>query len=173
MTDYTNTFSGAAKDAAGDPILGSEHDTELDNIQTHIATKANKVIGPTVDNIMTMTSGGDLKDSGQQLGGVTTAQLTALAALTTTEIALPAKIHHVRCTTSAGTTSGTDAWSYTKPTTPSVQVTHSFGTTNYTVVATVQDNIAKCSVTAKATNTFDITVEGASAQAFDIIVIED
>ena len=42
MSDYTNTYGGAAKDAANDIILGADVDTQLDNIATMSATKADK-----------------------------------------------------------------------------------------------------------------------------------
>jgi len=41
MTDYTNTYGGAAKDAGDDIILASDLDTEFDNIVTAVASKAN------------------------------------------------------------------------------------------------------------------------------------
>jgi len=41
MTDYTNTYGGAAKDAGDDIILGADLDTEFDNIVTAVASKAN------------------------------------------------------------------------------------------------------------------------------------
>ena len=44
MSDYTNTFGGAAKDSANSTILGSEMDTELNNVQNMSTTKANKAI---------------------------------------------------------------------------------------------------------------------------------
>lgn len=64
MSDYTNTFGGAAKDSANSTILGAQHDTELDAIVTMSGTKADKVISATDNNIITMDSNGNLKDSG-------------------------------------------------------------------------------------------------------------
>lgn len=88
MTDFTNTFGGAAKDAANDTVLGAQMDTQFDNIGTHSATKANKVTTPTADNILSMDANGDLKDSGVAIGGVDSTELAILdgATLTTTEI---------------------------------------------------------------------------------------
>ncbi len=63
MSNYTNTFGGAAKDSANDIILGAQMDTEYDAIATASATKANKIVSGTTDNIMTMDSAGDLKNS--------------------------------------------------------------------------------------------------------------
>lgn len=77
MTDYTNNFNGDTKDGANSIILGVDFDTEFDSLVTHVATKSNKVGSATVNNIMTMTSAGDLKDSGQ-----TIAQLLASTPLT-------------------------------------------------------------------------------------------
>lgn len=70
MTDYINSFGGAAKDAANSTILGADQDTQYDAIETASATKANKVTSATLDNILAMDANGDLKDS-----GVTTATL--------------------------------------------------------------------------------------------------
>lgn len=64
MTDYTNTFGGAAKDAADDPLLGVDHDTELDNISTAIASKADKIIGATAGNLIEVSAAGHPVDSG-------------------------------------------------------------------------------------------------------------
>jgi len=64
MSDYTNTFGGAAKDAANSTILGSELDTELNNVQNMSTTKANKVAGATTDNLGKLTGTGDIADSG-------------------------------------------------------------------------------------------------------------
>jgi hypothetical protein len=72
MSDYTNTFNGAAKDAANDTILGAQHDTQYDAVQTAVATKANKITSPTVDRVLTMTGGGDLKDSGKTVAQILT-----------------------------------------------------------------------------------------------------
>ncbi len=65
MSNYTNTFGGAAKDAANDIILGAAHDTEYDAVVVAVTTKADKIVSGTTDNIMTMDSGGDLKNSGK------------------------------------------------------------------------------------------------------------
>jgi len=73
MSNYTNTFAGAAKDAAEDIILATAFDTQFDAIGTMSATKANKVASATVDNIATTDANGDLKD-----GGVTIAAVKAL-----------------------------------------------------------------------------------------------
>jgi hypothetical protein len=43
MTDYSNTFGGAAKDGAASIILGADHDTQYDAIATASASKANTV----------------------------------------------------------------------------------------------------------------------------------
>lgn len=67
MTDYNNTYGGAAKDAANSTILGADIDTELDAVETHVATKSNKVVAADVDNILVMDGNGDLKDSTQTI----------------------------------------------------------------------------------------------------------
>ena len=67
MTDYNNTYGGAAKDAANSTILGADIDTELDAVETHVATKSNKITSPDTDNILVMDANGDLKDSTQTI----------------------------------------------------------------------------------------------------------
>ncbi len=64
MSDYTNSYGGAAKDAANSTILGADIDTELDGVATMSGTKANKISGATVDNLVTATASGDIADSG-------------------------------------------------------------------------------------------------------------
>ena len=74
MTDYTNTFNGAAKDAANDTILGADHDTELDNISTAITSKSDKIIAGTSGNLIEQDGTGNLVDSGidsADLDGIT------------------------------------------------------------------------------------------------------
>jgi hypothetical protein len=68
LSNYTKTTNFTAKDAlpSGDPnkvIKGSEFDLEFDAVTTASATKANKVASATVNNLMSMTATGDLKDS--------------------------------------------------------------------------------------------------------------
>lgn len=69
MADYSKTTNFTAKDSlpTGNPsktILGSEHDTEYSNIQTAIATKANKTGAPaTTNNLAMLSATGDLADS--------------------------------------------------------------------------------------------------------------
>lgn len=60
MSDYTNTFSGSAKDTAHSTILGSELDTEFNAVSNMSASKANKVTGPVANRIMLATAAGDL-----------------------------------------------------------------------------------------------------------------
>jgi hypothetical protein len=64
MTDYTNTYGGLAKDSGTDIILGEDLDTEFDKAAIASATKANKVAGATLNNIIVMDATGDAKDSG-------------------------------------------------------------------------------------------------------------
>jgi hypothetical protein len=42
MSNYSNTFGGAAKDTAEATVLGADHDTQYEAIATMSATKANK-----------------------------------------------------------------------------------------------------------------------------------
>ncbi len=76
MSDYSNTYGGAAKDAANSTILGAAHDTQYDNISTMSATKANKVISATANDILTVSASGDLIDSGHSF---TTATFTTIS----------------------------------------------------------------------------------------------
>lgn len=64
MSDYSNTFGGAAKDTANSTILGAEMDTEFNNIANMSASKANKVSGATAGNLAALSGTGDLTDSG-------------------------------------------------------------------------------------------------------------
>lgn len=108
MSDYTKTTNFTAKDSlsSGDPnkiIKGSEHDTEYDNIATMSATKANKVLSATTDNVAKLSAAGDLVDSGykfSELSGnitVTTAELNKLDGLT----AATAELNYIVGVTSA------------------------------------------------------------------------
>lgn len=63
MSDYTKVYDGAAKDTAGSTITGADFDFEFDAIETAVATKANKVVSATLDNLLAMDANGDLKDS--------------------------------------------------------------------------------------------------------------
>jgi hypothetical protein len=67
MSDYSNTLGGAAKDAANATILAADYDTQFDNLATMSATKANKVVSATNNNLISMDANGDLQDSGTSL----------------------------------------------------------------------------------------------------------
>lgn len=77
MSNYSKTTNFTAKDAlaSGDPnkvVKGSEHDTEYDNIATSSATKMDKVAAATDNNIVTMDSAGNAKDSTIATDGINT-----------------------------------------------------------------------------------------------------
>lgn len=93
MSDYTRTINFTAKDAltTGDPnklAKGSDIDSELDNIASSSATKANKVVSATSGNVVKLTSAGDLQDAGYSFSNLTgactltAAELNALDGLT-------------------------------------------------------------------------------------------
>lgn len=95
MSDFTKTTNFTAKDAltTGDPnkvIKGSEHDTEFDNIAASSATKANKVVSGTINNVLKASASGDLVDSGYSFSGligdtaVTKVEIDKLDGLTAT-----------------------------------------------------------------------------------------
>jgi len=63
MSDYSNTFGGAAHDTAEDVIYGADFDTQFDAVSTMSATKANKKTPATTNSLATLDSGGDLGDS--------------------------------------------------------------------------------------------------------------
>lgn len=172
MSDYVNTFSGAAKDVAKSNVIAAEHDTEYDAIELSIGTKADTLASATVDNILTLEDDGGLKDSGVQLGGIVTADFTALP---TTQASLDtlAKIYHFRTTTTSGTTVGNVAWTYTRNGVYT-EVEHNLGHTNFTVMATVNYSLTrKCAVLAKSSTIFRVYTDGGVGMAFEVIVIED
>jgi len=72
MSDYSKSTNFTAKDSTNATVLGAEHDTEYNAIQTAIATKANKVASPTTGNIASLTGTGDIQDSGVAASQVTT-----------------------------------------------------------------------------------------------------
>lgn len=95
MSNFTKTTNFTAKDAltSGDPnkvIKGSEFDTEFDNLATASATKSNKIIAGTVNNVIKQDSAGDLIDSGYQFSElvgnvtITTAEANILDGVTST-----------------------------------------------------------------------------------------
>lgn len=88
MSDYTNTFDGATKDATNATILGVDFDTQYELIETMSATKADKVVSATADNMLTMDANGNLKDSGIAVAGLSTIELGILdgATVTTAEL---------------------------------------------------------------------------------------
>lgn len=86
MTDYTVTTDFSVKDAlsSGDPnklIVGSQFDTEFDNIATHSATKANKVSGGSANNLLKQDANGDLVDCTSITDDGSTVTITGSVAL--------------------------------------------------------------------------------------------
>lgn len=64
MSDYSNTWGGAAKDAADATANAADLDVEFDGIATASATKANKTGAPaTTNNLAMLDASGDLADS--------------------------------------------------------------------------------------------------------------
>lgn len=75
MSNYTRAIDLTAKDAltTGDPnkvIKGSEIDAELDLIASASATKADKVLSATTNNIAKLDSAGNLVDSGYRFENI-------------------------------------------------------------------------------------------------------
>lgn len=64
MSDYSNTYGGAAKDAANSVILGADIDTQLDNVATNSATKTDKIGAPVDGVAVAMDSTGNIKKAG-------------------------------------------------------------------------------------------------------------
>lgn len=102
MTDYNNTYGGAAKDGAEATILGADIDTQLDSLETHVATKADKITSPDLDNILTMDGNGNLKDSTQTVAELTLAIKQVLEPVGT--------IFHSTSATNPGTSKGFGTW---------------------------------------------------------------
>ena len=63
MSDYTNTFGGAAKDIANATILGAQFDTQFDNIATAVATKADKYTTGNTGDLLSRDANGNLTSS--------------------------------------------------------------------------------------------------------------
>jgi len=63
MANYTNTFGGSLKDGTQDTIEGVDWDTEYDNVETAIATKANKDTGDNGE-LVELTAAGDILAAG-------------------------------------------------------------------------------------------------------------
>ncbi len=90
MSNYSNTFGGAAKDSGNDIIVAADHDTEYDAVAAASATKANKVTSATNNRIATIDANGDLKDSGKlitekaDIAGETFTGTTTIATLAVT-----------------------------------------------------------------------------------------
>ena len=86
MSNYTKTTNFTAKDSltSGDPnkiIKGVTYDTEFDNIEAAVATKANKVISGTTNAVLKQSASGDLVDAGyifSGLSGTTDVSITEL-----------------------------------------------------------------------------------------------
>jgi microcystin-dependent protein len=64
MSDYIQTNNFTSKTSTNDVIDGADIDTELGNLVTSVASKANKVISATANNIPKLSAAGDLVDSG-------------------------------------------------------------------------------------------------------------
>lgn len=87
MSDYSRNYDFSVKDAlsTGDPnklIKGSEVDEEFDDLVTVTSTKANKAVPSATNNVATLSSTGDLQDSGLLVPaqfGTTSAEQAALA----------------------------------------------------------------------------------------------
>ena len=85
MSDYSKSYNGAAKDAAESVVSGADFDTEFTSIATAITSKANKKVPAAVGNVASLSSTGDLTDT-----GVTSTEVAILdgATVTTTELNL-------------------------------------------------------------------------------------
>lgn len=64
MSDYSNSYNGAGKDAGNDVIYGADLDTQFDNIATASSTKANKKVPASTNNVASLSASGDLQDAG-------------------------------------------------------------------------------------------------------------
>lgn len=64
MTDYVRTTDFDLKDTNNEAVLGSDFTREFNAVGNSSVTKANKVVSPTLDNIVSQTATGDMQDSG-------------------------------------------------------------------------------------------------------------
>lgn len=118
MTDYNNTFGGAAKDSGTSVILGAEFDTEFDAVATMSATKADKAVPAATNNVALLGATGNLVDS-----TVTQTELNILdgATVTTTELNyldgvtsnVQTQLDAVFTTETSTTTSGASSYTFT------------------------------------------------------------
>lgn len=118
MSDYTNTFNGALRDANTEVIYGADFDTQFDAIASMSSTKINKIASPTVGNVATQTSTGEVQDSGYSfpnLVGAVTAdvdeinKLDGLTATTAELNLLSGKTGTIWTSDNDGSGSGLDA----------------------------------------------------------------
>ena len=139
MSDYSNTYGGAAKDAANSIIPAADIDTQLEAVEVASATKADKVAGAVAGNLVELDSNGDMVDS-----GIASDRLIAGS---------------IDATSGSGTDSRSGlayAWTGAK-----CVVTHNVGNTNYTVVATHRDtssDMSTCYIAAKNNNDFTLEI---------------
>jgi len=163
MSDYTNTYGGAAKDAANDIILGADVDTQLDNIATMSGTKADKVSGATVDSIAKLDANGNIVDSGKDIDDLSITTVTTsgdIAAGTNITVggtvdgrdvaadgaildALPVTYHgRVSATSGSGTVLGPSGFTYNWSSAGNCTITHNLGTANYTPLLSAKKTTA-------------------------------
>ena len=115
MTDFSRNYDFSTKDvlATGNPsklIKGSEVDAEFDDIATMSATKANKAVPSSANNVALLSASGDLVDSGGGIFPTGTAMLFYQSAAPTgwTKTTTAGLDNHaLRVVTSTGWTSGT------------------------------------------------------------------
>ena len=155
MSDYTSTFDGAAKDAANSVASAAEISVELDSLEVAVATKTDKIVPAANHNIASLTTTGNLEDSGKAypsgtIVGTSDTQTLTNKTLTSPTISSP--------TISGPTLSGTVTGTYTiggTPTFPStvVSTTGTQTLTNKTLTSPVISTI---------TNTGTITLPTSS-----------
>jgi len=91
MTDFSRNYDFSTKDAlaTGNPsklIKGSEVDAEFDDIAAMSATKTNKAVPSSANNVALLSASGDLVDSGVAAYSAADAAALALAVVSDTSL---------------------------------------------------------------------------------------
>jgi hypothetical protein len=170
MTDYVKTTDFAAKDAlaSGNPnklILGTQIDTEFDNIETAIATKMDSTDNIPAAQLPAATTSAqgavELATSAETYTGTDTGRAITPDGLMDTLFAITVNAD-ATSPTILSASAGASGWSLTRHSEGSYTITHSLGLSSSSLVLalTVTDSTAHtvCQVTTRGTNSFTVSI---------------